>query len=245
MQVTYRKASFEIDDNSQICDLQNRIEAEFLIPVAGQTLLANGKRIGSDPKATVAQPVGGKVPAKIMVLGNPQKVVDKVNAAANEYIHEQARREQALATLHSRKRAPIKITPPTEYTFHEIKALPYGDSQAALEYLHRLKDDLGVRTLMEKYKLRVSLLTELDPTVNTDTEKRRLGLNENHGQIIRLRIRTDDYGGFCNYNEIKKVLCHELAHNTHDGHDAAFWKVCRQYEREIDIGWGAGKRLDA
>src|SRR3546814_2356034 len=38
-----------------------------------------------------------------------------------------------------------------------------------------------------------------------------LGLNENKGQRIKLRIRTDDLKGFRKILTIKKVLFHELA----------------------------------
>ncbi|PRT52809.1 hypothetical protein B9G98_00429 [Wickerhamiella sorbophila] len=245
MQVTFRKVSLEVDDNLSIKELQGLIEKQFHVPASGQSFLANGKRIVLNPEAKISDPVGGKTPTKIMVLGSSQQKSDEIASSANAYIRQEARREQAVASLAARKRAPAVTTAPTEYTFHEIKALPYGDSQGALDYLQRIKDDLGVRVLMEKYKLKVNVLSELDPALNTGSKERRLGLNRNRGEMIELRIRTDDYMGFCNFNEVKKVLCHELAHNTQDDHDEAFWKVCRLYEREINQGWGTGHRLDS
>lgn len=245
MQVTYRKVTLEVDDNLLIKELQSQIEQQFDIPATGQSFLANGKRIAFNPEARISDPVGGKRPTKIMVLGNPQKKSDEVASSANAYIHQEHRRERAQATLASRIRAPTVTTTPTEYTFHEIQALPYGDSQGAVDYLQRIKDDLGVRVLMEKYKLKVNVLSELDPALNTGSKERRLGLNHNRGEKIELRIRTDDYMGFCNFNEVKMVLCHELAHNTESNHDEAFWKVCRLYEKEVNIGWGQGRRLDS
>ena len=50
-----------------------------------------------------------------------------------------------------------------------------------------------------------------------------MGLNENHGQRILLRLRTDDLKGFRKILSIKQVLCHELAHNVHSEHDNNFY----------------------
>ena len=65
-----------------------------------------------------------------------------------------------------------------------------------------------------------------------------LGLNQNKGEKIFLRLRTDDLEGFRNINSIKKVLCHELAHNYISDHDAAFYNLMRELEREVvDLNW--------
>jgi hypothetical protein len=61
-----------------------------------------------------------------------------------------------------------------------------------------------------------------------------LGLNENAGQRILLRLRTDAYDGYRDYKTILKTLCHELAHNVHGPHDRQFWDLCHHIEREVD-----------
>lgn len=66
---------------------------------------------------------------------------------------------------------------------------------------------------MQKHRFSVGLLTELGPNDSPNL----LGLNVNGGQAIKLRIRTE--GGFRNYNDVRKVLCHELAHNVWGDHD--------------------------
>ena len=68
---------------------------------------------------------------------------------------------------------------------------------------------------MNSHKFSVGLLTELAPHEHPDL----LGLNVNQGQSIKLRIRTNRYDGFRRYKEIRKVLCHELAHNIWGDHD--------------------------
>jgi len=68
---------------------------------------------------------------------------------------------------------------------------------------------------MQKHSFSVGLLTELAP----HEQPGLLGLNMNAGQEIKLRIRTDRYDGFRLYSDIRKVLCHELAHNVWGDHD--------------------------
>lgn len=67
---------------------------------------------------------------------------------------------------------------------------------------------------MQKHQLSVGLLTELAPHEHPEL----LGLNENMGQSILLRVRTNAYDGFRSYREVRRVLCHELAHNRVSNH---------------------------
>ncbi|KAJ0401213.1 hypothetical protein ATCC90586_010166 [Pythium insidiosum] len=65
-----------------------------------------------------------------------------------------------------------------------------------------------------------------------------LGLNQNKGQKILLRLRTDDLKGFRKFLSIKKVLYHELAHNVHSEHDNDFYQLMRQIEKECgELDW--------
>ena len=68
---------------------------------------------------------------------------------------------------------------------------------------------------MQKHRFSVGLLTELAPHENPEL----LGLNKNAGMEILLRVRTNAYDGFRPYNDVRRVLCHELAHNVFNGHD--------------------------
>ncbi|KAK3989559.1 DNA-dependent metalloprotease WSS1 [Cladorrhinum sp. PSN332] len=134
------------------------------------------------------------------------------------------------------------------HTFHLLRPLPqYPNPDAAMKLLTRLKNDPGVVAMMEKDKLSVGLLTELDPLSNTSSSHqgvtRLLGLNRNKGEVIELRLRTDDYGGFRDYNSIRKTLCHELAHNTHSEHDSAFWALTRRYELEVEAVNNQGRTI--
>jgi hypothetical protein len=68
---------------------------------------------------------------------------------------------------------------------------------------------------MQKHHFYVGLLTELAPHENPGL----LGLNIERGATIKLRIRLDTYDGFRPYLEVRRVLCHELAHNVWGEHD--------------------------
>ncbi|KAL2160846.1 hypothetical protein VTH06DRAFT_1043 [Thermothelomyces fergusii] len=127
----------------------------------------------------------------------------------------------------------------TNYTFHRLRALPHlPDPGRSLAFLERLRDDPGVRAAMRKHRFSVGLLAEMDPAANTAASHegvtRLLGLNRNRGEAIELRLRTDAYDGYRAYRAVRRTLCHELAHNVHADHDAAFWALCRQIERDVD-----------
>ena len=113
-----------------------------------------------------------------------------------------------------------------------------------MKFLERLRDDPGIRATMQKHKWRVPLLTEMNPAEHTTHESRTLGLNRNGGEVIELRLRTDAYDGFRDYKTIRRTLCHELTHNVWSEHDARFWKLCGEVEREVEgADWTRGGRL--
>ncbi|KAJ1440888.1 WLM domain-containing protein, partial [Ochromonadaceae sp. CCMP2298] len=87
---------------------------------------------------------------------------------------------------------------------------------------------------MEKHKWSVGALCELYPEGYVGvSDVCVMGLNENKGQRILLRLRTDDMKGFRKMLTIKKVLCHEMAHNEHGDHDSSFYVLMRQIERDV------------
>ena len=102
------------------------------------------------------------------------------------------------------------------YVFHKIEPLSHlPKPETALERLTKLSNDPAIRHIMQKHKFSVGVLTELAP----HEQPHLLGLNVNAGQSIKLRIRTDAYDGFRPYLEVRRVLCHELAHNVWSDHD--------------------------
>merc|ERR1712066_576019 len=52
-----------------------------------------------------------------------------------------------------------------------------------------------------------------------------LGYNQNAGDMIVLRLRTDTLKGFRPYHDLINTLIHEITHNVWGPHDANFWKL--------------------
>jgi WLM domain len=65
------------------------------------------------------------------------------------------------------------------------------------------------------HRFSVGLLTEFAPHEHPELD----GRNTNAGQVIKLRLRRDRYDVFKSYSDIRRVLCHELAHNVWIDHD--------------------------
>jgi WLM domain len=102
------------------------------------------------------------------------------------------------------------------FTFHKLEPLAHlPNPTSALNLLRRLSSDPAINHVMLTHQLSVGLLTELAPHEHPEL----LGLNVNAGQAIKLRLRTNQYDGFRSYNDIRRVLCHELAHNVWGEHD--------------------------
>ena len=129
------------------------------------------------------------------------------------------------------------------YGFNHIETLPMlPDQEKAKQILHSLSTDPGILACMTKHKWNVGCLSELYPEGKVgESEVCVMGLNQNKGQKILLRLRTDDLKGFRKILSIRKVLFHELAHNIHSDHDNEFYKLMRQIESECnDLDWTKG-----
>jgi len=68
---------------------------------------------------------------------------------------------------------------------------------------------------MSLHQFTIGLLTELAPHEHPHL----LGLNENGGEKIKLRLRTDRYDGMRLYADVRRVLVHELTHCVWGDHD--------------------------
>lgn len=128
--------------------------------------------------------------------------------------------------------------------FGQIDMLPnLAMSAKASAILHELANDAGFVAVMEKNDWRVGALCELYPEGQVGVDPVCvLGLNENKGQRILLRIRTDDLLGFRSMVSIRATLCHELAHNVYGDHDDKFYILMRQIERDVvALDWRKSK----
>lgn len=57
-----------------------------------------------------------------------------------------------------------------------------------------------------------------------EPDKDLLGYNQNAGEMIVLKLRTDNVKGFRPYHDLINTLIHELTHNVWGPHDHNFWK---------------------
>ncbi|KAK9133156.1 hypothetical protein Scep_012684 [Stephania cephalantha] len=113
----------------------------------------------------------------------------------------------------------------------------------ALRRMHILASDPGIVAIMNKYRWRVGIMTEMAPVGYVGiSPKCILGFNKNHGEEISLRLRTDDLKGFRKYESIKKTLLHELAHMVHSEHDANFYALDKKLNEEATaLDWTKSK----
>lgn len=133
-----------------------------------------------------------------------------------------------------------------KYGFGRIETLPMlPEQKKAKEILNSLANDPGVLACMAKHEWNVGCLAELYPEGKVgESEVCVMGLNENKGARILLRLRTDDLQGFRKILSIRKVLFHELAHNVHSDHDGDFFQLMRQVEKECnEMDWTQGAGL--
>ncbi|KAK9246219.1 WLM domain-containing protein [Lipomyces tetrasporus] len=176
--------------------------------------------------------VASAKPTRLMLIGTKPALADIVKSLAPK--SSLVRQPRISAPGRSGKRRPQSDPESQHYTFDKLIPLPFlPNPEKSLEFLERLKSDRGVQAIMKKYKWSIPVLTELDPASNTSHDSKLLGLNRNKGQVIELRLRMDEYDGWRDFKSVRKVLCHELAHNVYSGHDRSFWELTKTLEREV------------
>ena len=122
-----------------------------------------------------------------------------------------------------------------ETGFGTLETLDFPDRAEAAKLLALLARDPGIRGVMRSRRWFVPRFAEMRPDGKVGVDLVCvLGLNENHGSRILLRLRTDDLRGFRKLLTIQKVLYHELAHNERSQHDAVFYRMVSQIERDAD-----------
>eukprot|EP01032_Pedospumella_encystans_P010722 gene10722-12508_t len=208
--------------------------------------LIHAGKVLKDDTATIASIPGG-LSAKLTMMGSTatalESLKDTQSIAHTKRVIDDLSSDTPLQRGADTKAraAPRQHNP---YKFQSIQTLPgLPDEAKARQILETLANDEGVLVVMAKHKWSVGALCELYPEGYVGvSDVCVMGLNENHGQRILLRLRTDDMKGFRKILSIRKVLCHELAHNVHSEHDSNFYVLMRQVEREIvELDWKNSK----
>lgn len=183
----------------------------------------------------------------IRMMGVSEDEVDNVlqdaqtNLRIAGFDEEERRLKQRMSY---RSHATTKL-PQGPYTFCDFRTLQvpgielHPPASEALKRMHMLAADPGIVAIMNKYRWRVGIMTEMAPVGYVGvTPKCILGFNKNHGEEISLRFRTDDLKGFRKYESIKKTLLHELAHMVYSEHDENFYALDKQLNQEANsLDW--------
>ncbi|KAH9479215.1 DNA-dependent metalloprotease WSS1-like protein 2 [Psilocybe cubensis] len=222
--------------------LHARIEELTEVPPALQKLLYKGKRsIAAGGDATV-EAVGLRDGVKVQMLGSTMREVEGVRAVEGE----RARREGVMHKRAMKPAVKVGTTGPAgnsistlsssssssslQHRFHALQPLAHlPNPDAAHALLTKLSSDPAILHIMHTHQFSVGLLTELAPHEHPEL----LGLNENRGEKIKLRLRTDKYDGFRLYSDVRRVLCHELTHNVWGDHDENFKALNSKLNREV------------
>ncbi|PLW35548.1 hypothetical protein PCASD_14370 [Puccinia coronata f. sp. avenae] len=158
----------------------------------------------------------------VVLLASAVSEIQKDEAAAQLNLRREEARQAALkkpAKIRDTSSGYYAPTPEDRFRFDRtalLPGLPFQDRRQ--ELLHRLATHPSVRKQMAKFKLAVGLLGELHPW----THPQLLGVNQNAGQSIHLRLLTDDLKSVRPFTMVRRVLSHELAHNVFGPHDNQF-----------------------
>jgi hypothetical protein len=244
MKVKCGKDTIEVcveDLNMTIQELKNQL-AE--ITEYTDIKLIHAGKVLKDDLATIGTIPGG-LNAKLTMMGSTAAALESLKDSQSN-VHNKRVIDDLTndPKLHRSAEGKSKAKQHNPYKFEGIQTLPgLPDEAKARAILEELANDEGILAVMQKHKWSVGALCELYPEGYVGvSDVCVMGLNENHGQRILLRLRTDDMKGFRKILSIRKVLCHELAHNVHSEHDSNFYVLMRQVEREIvELDWKNGK----
>ncbi|KAG1053078.1 hypothetical protein G6F43_004815 [Rhizopus delemar] len=221
------------DLDSTIQQVKQYLEERTSIPVDAQKLMWRGKILKENElqlkQLSPLQPTNNKM----LLMGSSQKAIERVNSM-DKKLDEQRR---IAPTIRAKKGPqPVKSMKELKYTFHKISVIEeFPHPEKARNLLERLRDDRGIQAIMKTRKWSVGELIELTPF-----EASILGYNRNAGQLIALRLRTDDLSGFRHYDSVRKVLLHELTHNVWGDHDDNFHALNRQLNKDVvALDWTA------
>lgn len=210
----------ELEDTSTVAELQERVYTVTNVRPAHQKLLAPGlgvalARVAREHTAaqTTLRDLGLQSPTRLSVVGAKGDKVERFQEV--ERLQLAAKKPRTYHPSMLRGGRPRSTATPSTFTlFMECAVHPSTPSTDPVHarvraYLERLMHDPAVLHVGREHHYRVGMLTELLPHEHPDL----LGLNENRGERILLRIRTDAGDGLRDYATTRRVLMHELAHN--------------------------------
>jgi hypothetical protein len=214
-----RTYSVVYNQSDSIISLVTAMELVLDTTFAHPKLLLNGKILALDSSVNLLP-----TNPTLMLIGSSTKTIQSVHNKDLKY-HQASLNYTAI----SLNRNPIK-TKIKNYCLNISVLDGFNDSHRAMDLLHRIRTDYGIRTIMKNNKWNVTNLIEIHPI----TESSILGYNRNKGGIIALRLRTDLLDGFRNFDSILRIFLHELAHMIYSGHGDDFLQLNRQLNKQYD-----------
>ncbi|WOL08595.1 hypothetical protein Cni_G17348 [Canna indica] len=110
----------------------------------------------------------------------------------------------------------------------EIKTLKKPGEEEARRLLDRIAKQ--VQPIMRRRKWRVKLLSEFCPA-----NPSLLGLNVGGGVEVKIRLRRPNRDwDFLPFEQVLDTMLHELCHNKHGPHNAAFYKLWDELRKECE-----------
>jgi WLM domain len=231
--VKYKSSSFAVEYAESetvqevLSSIQTKLNAEFSHP----KLLLKGKILQPGDVASILLPPNSTV----MLVASSSKALEQVNTLEDKFKMASQNYQKALLT---RPKHAVEVD---EYYCHQLETLQLPGSESALKLLHQIRTDFGIRQIMKRRGWNVGKLIEIHPI----TQHTILGYNQNKGQVIALRLRTDAMDGFRTFDSIRKVMLHELAHMVHAEHAEPFHALNRELNAECDRYHSANKLSSA
>jgi hypothetical protein len=231
-------------EGTLLATLQARLDELSGIAPAHQKLVHKGRDLTAASEDEIKALLRRHSPLKVMLIGSSSAAVTACRAAA----------AAAAVAAHAPRRAlryvrDEQVVDASGTFFGALEPLvEFRDKHVASAMLARLAHDRGVLAVMQRHGWRIGTIFELYPKGKVGMSPSCLmGINVNRGERIGLRLRTDDLAGWRPYENVRKVLFHELTHQEHSEHGVPFNEFMSALLREADAhDWtvSAGRRLD-
>mmetsp|Transcript_53389 Transcript_53389/g.125009 ORF Transcript_53389/g.125009 Transcript_53389/m.125009 type:complete len:626 (+) Transcript_53389:56-1933(+) len=238
----YKGAAYEvpIEAGEAVSSIFDFVQEVLDFPRENCKLICRGKLLRPDDAVHSESAANLGPGSKVMLMATSEHDKSFVQSSrpdplvkgfAEEERDEQSRRKRAKAGQVS----AWGTKQDQEFCFASIKAEfkystpPPFEAEALLK---KLSTDPGIIEIMKTRHFRVGILTEMSPVEAQERMANRgtpnmdlLGYNQNAGDKIVLRLRTDSLKGFRPYHDLINTLIHELTHNVWGPHDNNFWKL--------------------
>jgi len=240
--LSYRGANYSVPVQAEdpVAFIFDFVQEALDFPRENCKIIFRGKMIRPDHDTCSVGDAGLVSGSKLMLVASSvhdisfvqsSKADPLVKGFAEEERDEQNRKKRARAAGAS----AWGTKQDQEYRFNSIKAeFKYSDPPPfeAEKLLQKLSTDPGIIEIMKTHHFKVGILTEMSPAEAQERMAKRgtpnmdlLGYNQNAGEMIVLRLRTDNTKGFRPYHDLINTLIHELTHNVWGAHDHNFWRL--------------------